>query len=164
MASENEKFPVNTPEEGAQNIDLASFEGRFAGAQARTNEYEPLPPGRYQVCVEGVEVTRARSSGTPMLKWRLRVISPNYRGRIIWKNNLMSTESNFSWLKFDLGVCGLTLAKLSDLQANLGKLINVKLEVSLRRNGEFENVYFAKQITLADSKDLGGREEALRAF
>lgn len=99
-----------------------------------------------------------------MLKWRLRVISPNYRGRIIWKNNLMSTESNFSWLKFDLGVCGLTLAKLSDLQANLGKLINVKLEVSLRRNGEFENVYFAKQITLADSKDLGGREEALRAF
>ncbi|HEB85033.1 MAG TPA: DUF669 domain-containing protein, partial [Bacteroidetes bacterium] len=89
----------------------------------------------------------------PMLKWTLRIIAPRFRGRLLWRNNVMATRENIKWLKTDLHTCGLSLEKISDLPANLEKLINIKLEVTKRTRGENENVYLNKRIVLEDGGD-----------
>ena len=126
---------------GQDDIDLTQFDEDFAEAEVEERDFEPIPDGKYQVNVERVELTRAQTSGNPMLKWTLRIIAPRFRGRLLWRNNVMATRENIKWLKTDLHTCGLSLEKISDLPANLEKLINIKLEVTKRTRGENENVY-----------------------
>ncbi|RKX56681.1 MAG: hypothetical protein DRP28_07460 [Thermodesulfobacteriota bacterium] len=138
---------------GQDDIDLTQFDEDFAEAEVEERDFEPIPDGKYQVNVERVELTRAQTSGNPMLKWTLRIIAPRFRGRLLWRNNVMATRENIKWLKTDLHTCGLSLEKISDLPANLEKLINIKLEVTKRTRGENENVYLNKRIVLEDGSD-----------
>ena len=148
------------------DIDLAQFDDDFAEAEVEDREFEPIPDGKYQVNVERVELTRAQTSGNPMLKWTLRIIAPRFRGRLLWRNNVMVSRENIKWLKTDLHTCGLSLEKISDLPANLEKLINIKLEVTKRTRGENENVYLNKRIVLEDGGDEYGTaaKDALAPF
>ena len=79
--------------------------------------------------------------------------APKFRGRLLWRNNVMATRENIKWLKTDLHTCGLDLDKLSELPSNLEKLINVKLEITKRTRGENENVYINRRIVLEDGGD-----------
>ena len=138
---------------GQDDIDLTQFDEDFAEAEVEERDFEPIPDGKYQVNVERVELTRAQTSGNPMLKWTLLILAPRFRGRLLWRNNVMATRENIKWLKTDLHTCGLSLEKISDLPANLEKLINIKLEVTKRTRGENENVYLNKRIVLEDGGD-----------
>jgi hypothetical protein len=138
---------------GQDDIDLTQFDEDFAEAEVEERDFEPIPDGKYQGNVERVELTRAQTSGNPMLKWTLRIIAPRFRGRLLWRNNVMATRENIKWLKTDPHTCGLSLEKISDLPANLEKLINIKLEVTKRTRGENENVYLNKRIVLEDGGD-----------
>jgi hypothetical protein len=69
--------------------------------------------------------------------------------------DVMATRENIKWLKNDLHVCGLDLQKLSDLPANLERLLDVKLEVTKRTKGESENVYFNHRIVLDEGAGGG---------
>jgi hypothetical protein len=132
-------------------IDLEQFDDDFAEAEVdedRGGEFEPIPDGKYQVNVESVELTRSRTSGNPMLKWALRVIAPRFRGRLLWRNNLLVSRDNIKWLKNDLNICGLRLKKLSDLPNHLDKLLDIQLEITKRTKGDFENVYFNRRILI----------------
>jgi hypothetical protein len=103
------------------------------------------------VNVDRVELTTAKTSGNPMLKWHLRILAPRCEGRMLWRNNVMATRENIRWLKNDLHVCGLDLQKLSDLPAHLDQLLDVKLEVTKRAKGDSENVYFNRRIVMEDA-------------
>ena len=135
---------------GAEDIDLAQFEEEFAQAEVEERDFETIPDGKYQVNVDRAELTRAQTSGNPMLKWTLRILAPKFRGRLLWRNNVLATRENIKWLKTDLHTCGLDLERLSDLPTHLEKLINVKLEVTKRTRGENENVYINRRIVLED--------------
>jgi len=132
-------------------IDLAQFDDDFAEAPLEERNFEPLPDGRYQVVVEKVELTRAQSSGNPMLKWTLRVLGPQHKGRLLWRNSVMASRENLKWLKSDLHTCGLDLTRLSELPANLERLLDVKLEITKRTREESENVYFNRRIVTEDT-------------
>jgi len=147
---QNEDYGHNDQTLGSEDLDLAQFDDDFAQAEVEDREFEPIPDGKYQVNVERVELTRAQTSGNPMLKWTLRVIAPQFRGRLLWRNNVIATRENIKWLKTDLHTCGLDLEKLSELPNNLDKLLNVKVEVTKRTRGENENVYFNRRIVLED--------------
>ena len=136
------------------SLDLAQFDDDFAQAPVEERDFEPLPDGKYQVAVEKVELTRSQTSGHPMLKWTLRVLGPECRGRLVWRNNVIASSENLKWLKTDLHTCGLDLQKLSDLPANLPRLLDVQLEIVKRTRGESENVYFNRRIVAED----GGQE------
>jgi hypothetical protein len=140
----------------SDNIDLAQFDDAFESAEVEDREFDTVPDGKYQVNVERVELTRAKTSGNPMLKWTLRILAPNYKGRLLWRNNVMVSSMNIKWLKQDLYTCGLDLAKLSDLPGYLEQLINIKLEVTKRTRGENENIYFNRRIVLADEPEAQG--------
>jgi len=150
---QNEDYGHNDQTLGSEDLDLAQFDDDFAQAEVEDREFEPIPDGKYQVNIERVELTRAQTSGNPMLKWTLRVIAPQFRGRLLWRNNVIATRENIKWLKTDLHTCGLDLEKLSELPNNLDKLLNVKIEVTKRTRGENENVYFNRRIVLEDSGD-----------
>ena len=132
-------------------VDLAQFDDDFAQAPIEEREFDEVPDGKYQVNVEKVEIVRAKTTGNPMLKWELKILAPHCRGRLLWRNNVLVTRENLKWLKNDLHVCGLDLAKVSDLPAQLDKLLDVKLEVTKRTKGENANVYFNRRIVMDDS-------------
>lgn len=149
----------------ADNLDLAQFDDAFETAEVEDREYEKVPDGKYQVNVERVELTRAKTSGNPMLKWTLRILAPTHKGRMLWRNNVMVSSMNIKWLKQDLYTCGLQLAKLSDLPGYLEQLLNIKLEVTKRTHGENENIYFNRRIVLADDPPIqGGAMEDMIPF
>ncbi len=129
-----------------ENIDLAQFDEEFAGAGIQDREFEPVPDGTYQVNVKKVELTRSKSSETPMLKWTLEILAPKNKRRLLFRNNMIETPENIKWLKTDLHTCGLDLKKLTDLPASLEKLLDVKLEVTKRTRGEYENVFLNRRI------------------
>ena len=149
----NEEYGHYDQSFGSEDIDLAQFDDDFAQAEVEEREFEPIPDGKYQVNVERVELTRAQTSGNPMLKWTLRILASRFRGQLLWRNNVMATRENIKWLKTDLHTCGLDLGKLSELPNNLDKLLNVKIEVTKRTRGENENVYFNRRIVLEDGGD-----------
>ncbi len=64
--------------------------------------------------------------------------------------NYEASRENLKWLKTDLHTCGLVLARLSELPANLERLLDVKLEITKRTKDESENVYFNKRIVTED--------------
>ncbi len=146
----------NPGEDDVPAVDLSRFDDDFADAPVEEKEFEPIPDGKYQVKVDKVEITTARSSGNPMLKWTLRVIAPRCRGRLLWRNNVMATRENIRWLKNDLHTCGLELQKLSELPARLGELLDVTLEVTKRTKGDSENVYFNRRIVLDPGTESAG--------
>ena len=150
----------------ASDIDLTQFDEEFAEAEVEDREFEPVPDGKYQVNVDQVELTRAQTSGNPMLKWTLRIIAPRFAGRLLWRNNVMATRENIKWLKTDLHTCGLELEKLSELPNHLSRLLNVKLEVTKRTRGENENVYINRRIVLEDDRGTyeSAAQDALEPF
>ena len=120
----------NPGEDDLPDIDLAKFDSDFAEAPVEEKkEFDSVPDGKYQVNVDKVEITTAKTSGNAMLKWTLRILAPRHQNRLLWRNNVMATRENIKWLKNDLHLCGLDLQKLSELPANLERLLDVKLEV-----------------------------------
>jgi len=131
-------------------MDLADFDEAFEGAEGdNEREFEPIPDGRYQVIVDRVELVRT-SKGDPMLKWTLRVLGPTHEGRLLWRNNVMASAENVKWLKRDLYACDLRIARLSELPANLERLLDIRLEVTKRSKGEYESICINKRIRTAE--------------
>jgi hypothetical protein len=142
---------TSSDEHGALEVsatDLATFDTEFEGAPIENSDFEPIPDGRYQVVVERVELLRSKA-GNAMLKWTLRVLGPQYQGRLLWRNNVIASAENLKWLKSDLHTCGLTLGKLSELPARLAELLDLHLEVTKRTRGENESVFLNKRIEVA---------------
>lgn len=147
----------NPGEDDQPDIDLAKFDSDFAEAPVEEKkEFDSVPDGKYQVNVDKVEITTAKTSGNAMLKWTLRILAPRHQNRLLWRNNVMATRENIKWLKNDLHVCGLDLQKLSDLPANLERLLDVKLEVTKRTKGDNENVYFNRRLVLDEGSPGAG--------
>lgn len=130
-------------------IDLSEMDEIFDGAVVEEREFESVPDGKYKAIVDKVEITRSKTTDKPMLKWCLKIIVGGFSGRLLWRNNMMSSEANLKWLKQDLLTCGLQLGKLSDLPNRLEELIGVTLEITKKTKCENENVYLNRKIEIA---------------
>ena len=146
-------------------MDLSQWDEDYAAAEVEPNKFDDVPDGKYQVKVEKVEMARTQSDA-PMLKWQLRVLGPQNRGRMLFRNNVVASKENIKFLKADLLTCGLELAKLSDLPNRLPELLDVGLEITKRTRGEYSNVYFNRRIVLddPDGEYQGTAKSALSAF
>ncbi|MGE5623811.1 MAG: DUF669 domain-containing protein [Methanocella sp.] len=127
--------------------ELAAFDQNWKDIEINENgNFDPLPDGKYQVAVEEVSLERSKASGRAQVKWTLRVLVGEHKGRLIWRYNGIENFDQATYLKKDLHTCGLDLEKLSDLADRAGELVGVVLEVTLRTKGEFQNCYLNKQI------------------
>jgi len=143
----------------SKTIDLAAFDGTFQQEAAEERgDFDSLPDGKYQVVIEKVELTQTQNTGNPMLKWTLRVLGPRFANRLIWRNSVI-TNKTLRYLKTDLHLCGLDLDKLSDLPGRMAELLDVRLEVSKKTKGDYENIYFSRRITLSQGRSLSQAHE-----
>ena len=136
------------------NVDLSCFNEEYRKAPANEPQSPPaqrsirfgLPDGRYQVSIESVELTTAKSSGNPMVKWRFRVTSGAFENRLMFKNRAI-TPNTIDWVKKEMDACGLELEPFSDLPNRLRDLVNVRLAVAKVTKGDNENIYINKRLT-----------------
>ena len=147
------------------DIDLSKWDDEYESAEVEPNKFDEVPDGKYQVKVEKVELARSQNDNE-MLKWQLRVLGPNHAGRMIFRNNMITSSENIKYLKNDLHTCGLVLAKLSELKNKLNDLLDVKIEVTKKTRGEFSNVYFNSRIVTEDPDDSyqSASKDALSSF
>ena len=141
-----------------EGFDLAQFDQDFADAPVEDREFEEVPDGKYQVIVDKVELTVAKSSGNKMLKWTLRILGPRYAGRLLWRHNVMATRENIRWLKTDLHTCGLDLVKLSELPQHLERLLDVHLEITKRTRNDSSSIYLNRRLA-SDEVAIGAGHE-----
>jgi hypothetical protein len=140
-----------------KSIDLAQFDDDFQSEKTEEKaDFESVPDGKYQVAVEKVELAQS-STGNPMLKWTLRILAPRFVNRFLWRNSVF-TANTLKYVKTDLHMCGLDLEKLSELPKHLGKLLEVKLEVTKKMKGDNENIYFNRRIETSASTNRYQRE------
>lgn len=139
-------------------LNLEQYDEEFEAAQIDPNEYSDPPDGKYNVVVEKVEFAKSKQSGTPMLKWQLRITGPTHAGCMLFRNNMIASKDNVKWLKNDLAKCGLDVTgiRLSQLESHLDKLLDVRLDAQKKTNGEYVNVYINKRIdgNVTDNSDL----------
>ena len=132
---------------GVDKSELEEFDTEYQEAPVKERSFDPIPDGRYLVTVDKIEITRAKQSGNPMLKWHLRILTAGkYRDRLLWRNNLLVTPQNMQWLKSDLHICGVDLVKLSELPDRLSDLLDIELDVSVQNRDDFCNVYINKRL------------------
>lgn len=134
-------------------IDLTQFDAEYR-RQLSNPDVAPqdVPDGRYHVNVENVELTEAKSTGAPMLKWTLRIIGPTHTNRLLWHNKVISDKS-MPYVIQDLRLCKLELRSISELPQNLSRLLDVHLEVTKRvREGGY-NVFFENRLAVPEDDD-----------
>lgn len=133
--------------ESTNDVDLSQFDEEFTSAK-EAERGANVPDGRYKVLVDRVEITKSKKTSQPMLKWELRIVEGEHANRKLFRNNMLATKENFSWLKADLKVVQLNppLEKISDLPKRLNELLDVALEVQVKTKGENTNIYFQKRI------------------
>lgn len=136
----------NLPGTGTGIPDLSQYDEQFAGAPA---EREDVPDGKYQVKVQRAILAVSKKSGNPMLKWELVILAGPHTNRRIFRNNVIMAGDQIKYLKQDLHTAGLDLERVSELEANLGKLLDVCLEVSVVTKGENKNCYLNRKLELA---------------
>ena len=134
--------------EAYEDVNLSEYDDQFN--QAEEPGFDNIPDGKYQVNVKKAEITKAKTSGNPMLKWTLKIIGPTQINRLLWTYHVLNNSIGQSWLKKDLNLCDIHLNKLSDLPKNLENLLDVKLEVTVRTRDDSTNVYFNRR--LADNE------------
>jgi hypothetical protein len=128
----------------SENVDfgaaLRRFDRKFERVQVPQRTYDEVPDGRYDVCVEDVELGQSRN-GNPMLKWTLRITGPNQINRRLFKRRAI-TDNTLAYLKEELSACGVSLDRISDLPDQLSRLRGLELPVvKVSRNGD-SNIYF----------------------
>jgi hypothetical protein len=130
-------------------VDLSRFDDDYRRAKVEpdtTPVFIPVPDGRYRVMVEAVELTTAKASRNPLLKWRLRITGEDQKNRLLFKNRAI-TGTTIDWVKKEMAVLGVELDPFSSLPDKLNELVNVELMISKVTKGEYENIYFNKRIT-----------------
>ncbi len=136
-------------------IDLSQFDDDYRRQKAKTPtepSRDEVPDGRYHVNVENVELTEAKSSGQPMLKWTLRIIGPHSANRILWHRRVISTNT-MPYVAQDLRICRLELGSLTELPQSLHKLFDVQLEVTKRTKDGRSNIYFENRLSVPEDDD-----------
>ncbi len=127
-----------------EDVNLSEYDDQFN--QAEEPGFDNIPDGKYQVNVDKAEITKAKTSGNPLLKWTLKIIGPTNINRLLWNYHILNNPTGQSWLKKDLNLCDIHLNKLSDLPKNIENLLDVKLEVTVRTRNDNTNVYFNRRL------------------
>jgi Protein of unknown function (DUF669) len=121
--------------------DLAEFDGLYEAAEiAPAATPADVPDGEYQVVIDQVDLTQARTSGNKMMVWKFRVREGVHAGRCLWKWRAIA-ERTIPYLKEELVKCGLKLERLSDLPKHMDQLPGKDVRIVKRTKDTDVNIY-----------------------
>lgn len=139
--------------------DLRALQGDWEKTRAETagvpvqKKPEQVPDGRWNVIVEGCTLGRALDS-KPKLTWVLLVTSVGgYKGRKLWHDKKITSKS-LKFVMADLKMCGVDVPDLAQLAAYLPAVRGVELEITLKTDGQYRNIYFNRR--LSDAHEIVG--------
>jgi hypothetical protein len=136
--------------------ELSKFDDDYNDAPEKGN-YDDVPDGKYTAYIERAEMTKAQTSGNPMLKLQFRIIeSSSQNNRVLFRNSVLRTAENVGYLKQDLVRLGIILEKFSDLPKRVSELLDLKVEIMKKTKDEYENVYIQKCLGKVDTDGLSG--------
>lgn len=127
-----------------QPVDLSALDAEFEQAETATSE--EVPDGKYQARIHGVRMNKTQK-GDPMLQYDLIVLSGSQQGRHLFKNSVL-TPAAMPYVKGDLKLLGVTLARLSELPDRLPELLDKTVEVTKKTKEERSNVYLNRLLKL----------------
>ena len=140
----------------SERMDFDDLEREYADAvPPEDKEFSEVPDGASQVKVERVELGRTKLTGRRRLKWGLVVLAGEHKGQWIWRQNMIETAENCRWLKKDLAICGVELGALSELDDRLSALLDIKLDITVRKSGDFTNVYLNARLDAVSENGEG---------
>ena len=121
---------MNTSFSFEDEIDLSRFNTLYK-TEAPSDAAPVLhtvPDGRYEVVVAEATLTKSQRSGNPMIRYVLRITGATFRDRIIRKHSAI-TENTIRFVRKELEVCGMQLARFEDLKSRIHELDGVQLEI-----------------------------------
>jgi hypothetical protein len=137
-----------------KSANLRKFDDQWRSAPARATDdrYAGLPDGDYDATIEEIRLSETTSTQRPVVIWTLRINGPQAAGRVVYKNRVI-TENTLTYLKEDLEKCGVSLDRLSELEANLPALTgrSVAFRKVTRPNGS--DIYFSWRTKPAPAPD-----------
>lgn len=114
---------------------MASLNLDFSSVTSR----DPLPEGVYDVTISKVEQTISKSSGNPMLKVEFDVQDPEYTGRKLWSNYVL-TEAAMWKVKELFDSLGLDTSSMVDMDTDELIGLSCKAKVAQREyEGNIQN-------------------------
>ncbi len=123
---------------------LRKLDDQWGKTARRTPEdrYAGLPDGDYEATIEEARLSETASTQRPVVVWTLRIDGPHGAGRVVHKARVI-TEKTLTYLKEDLEKCGLSLDRLSELEASLPELTGrmIAFRKVTRPNGS--DIYFS---------------------
>ncbi|BDC51769.1 hypothetical protein F183_A40840 [Bryobacterales bacterium F-183] len=150
-----------------QFADLTRFDVQYAQPIPEPTLKAPtqpgplsLPDGKYRVVVERLDLTVAKNTGQPMLKWWLRVAGGQFDRRLMFKNRVI-TDSTLEWVRKEMLTCGLELTPFSSLPHRIGELVGAVLAVSKVTKSGYENIYINRRLTPQQETETAEQEDAL---
>jgi len=134
-----------TPTYDADNNNgLDALDGAWQSTKAA--DMDNLPDGIYTVTVLKCYMGTTRDTGKPTLRWEFSVLLPMHlRNRRLFRTSVISQEG-LPYLKRDLAMLGINLARISDLPFHCQEALAKCLEVKVRTKDDRQNVYFNKLV------------------
>lgn len=114
---------------------MASLNLDFSSVPSR----DPLPEGVYDVTVAKVEQTVSKSSGNPMMKVEFDVQDPDYTGRKLWANYVL-TEAAMWKVKELFSALGIDTSAIVEMDTDELIGLTCKAKVAQREyDGNVQN-------------------------
>lgn len=117
-----------------------------------------LPDGNYQVAVDSTYIEESQN-GRVLWKTTFKILTGDYQGRLIFLTHAIDDPDRLQFVKQDCYRLGFPITKLSDLPDVLEQMLDVRVEVRLKTNGEYQNCYIQKRLDgqVATGTPTGGQ-------
>jgi len=125
---------------------LATMDEQWQSIEVDPSGNVRLPDGTYQVNLEESLIDESRDGSKVLWKVTFKVLNGAHQGRLIFLTHVLNDPDRLQYVKQDCYRLGFPLAKLSDLPAMLAKMLDLKVEVRLKTNGEYQNCYIQKRL------------------
>jgi hypothetical protein len=133
--------------------DLLSEQAEaYRNAEIPDNKFEVLPEGKYDAEITKVEI-KAFNKGDELklkLRWEIRIISPDFRGRYLSKFTALDGEY-IKYTKTDINTCEIEMKELTELDKLIEqkRFDGLKIVISVKvneYNGEKYNNFFINKL------------------
>jgi len=133
---------------------LEQYDDEWQGIYVDPSGNIRLPDGIYQVSVDSSYIEQTQT-GRVIWKTTFKVLNPSeFQDRLIFLTHALDDPKRLPFVKQDCYRLGFPLAKLSELPDVLKKMLDVKVEVKLKTNGEYQNCYIQKRLDEASAGTL----------
>jgi len=125
---------------------LEQYDNEWQGINVDPSGNIRLPDGTYQVSVDSTYIEQTQT-GRVIWKTTFKVLNPTeFQDRLIFLIHALDDPKRLPFVKQDCYRLGFPLTKLSELPDVLKLMLDVKVEVKLKTNGEYQNCYIQKRL------------------